>query len=763
MFSNLFLTRNTPLEKVRVRYYMVEGDIDPKTFYKVAKSLETRLLRRGYSATTWGDKVIIASLEGAGARQRIGEFSFALSEEVLKLIPLKHSAALSKLVSNALKQRAYSLGYLGPEGQKFFKEDAFRDEFFAFHDAFSYQTEVFKDGRVGIWLDPTTRWKQSLPIYLKWAVDSNLTRSEVREYLVGKYVYCPSVRSGRYKAEIRNVAFKPINSFEINVNGVKTTVYNYWTKFSEEHILWLKREGIRLDPKESPVITVQIPKVPVRPSFPPSLLELIIDLEDSVIPEDVLREKKILDPKARIEETFHLFDQLITIPLTIGDLQLEFERKLIEWTSSLGRHYASTLPLAAPVLIFGNNGLCKAPSPWRDPPIKECLQRSGPFTKRDKIPVSLVVPQELEQGASKVIEHINRHAAQLKLAKFVPDAVVPVDRSHPDRYQRICRNLARDKRDQIIIVTLPQKMISKAYYSAKRGLGAYQTKSQMLRWRTFKVISSWDGRSAGKMMIPCINNIAVQIYDKYLKTGESIWHLANPAGGLDPNRVVYFMGFDVSRAPERRKEAAAYAAVCDSYGRILYRKAIDSHKGEKIQAKVLSDWFFDVASSTYDEVRENKVLNELILYKDGPIHGDQIVDYRKGSLSAKERLMAEGIMDQDSNIRTISVIKSGPHRIYGKKRFDYKTQNTAVIRDPQNAIFVTSPAYQGTPSPMRMKIEFQIIEDMEIRQILRVFNDLRYLDWSSLYKQPKTILPLHIVQNLAKLSKEDVVIPYVPR
>ncbi|MFQ6077117.1 MAG: hypothetical protein ACE5Z5_13470, partial [Candidatus Bathyarchaeia archaeon] len=77
--------------------------------------------------------------------------------------------------------------------------------------------------------------------------------------------------------------------------------------------------------------------------------------------------------------------------------------------------------------------------------------------------------------------------------------------------------------------------------------------------------------------------------------------------------------------------------------------------------------------------------------------------------------------------------------------------------------FVTSPAYQGTPSPMRMKIEFQIIEDMEIRQILRVFNDLRYLDWSSLYKQPKTILPLHIVQNLAKLSKEDVVIPYVPR
>jgi len=49
-------------------------------------------------------------------------------------------------------------------------------------------------------------------------------------------------------------------------------------------------------------------------------------------------------------------------------------------------------------------------------------------------------------------------------------------------------------------------------------------------------------------------------------------------------------------------------------GRILYRKAIDSHKGEKNSSKVLSDCFFDVASSTYDETREEKVLDELILY-----------------------------------------------------------------------------------------------------------------------------------------------------
>jgi hypothetical protein len=285
----------------------------------------------------------------------------------------------------------------------------------------------------------------------------------------------------------------------------------------------------------------------------------------------------------------------------------------------------------------------------------------------------------------------------------------------------------------------------------------------MIRWSTFKAISRWDGSSSAKTMISLIDNIASQIYDKYLKTGESIWHLANPAGGLDPNRVIYFMGFDISRAPERRKEAAAYAAVCDSYGRILYRKAIDSHKGEKVQAQVLSDWFFDVASSTYDEVGDKGILNELILFKDGPILSNQIVDYREGAINTKRRLISEGIMNRGSNLRIISVIKRGPYRIYGKEEFKYRAQNTAVIRDTRHALIVTSPAHQGTPVPLRLKIEFQVIENMDIHQILKIFNDLRYLDWSSLYRQPKTILPLHIVQNLAKLSKEDIMVPYVPR
>ena len=77
--------------------------------------------------------------------------------------------------------------------------------------------------------------------------------------------------------------------------------------------------------------------------------------------------------------------------------------------------------------------------------------------------------------------------------------------------------------------------------------------------------------------------------------------------------------------------------------------------------------------------------NILILFKDGPIKYNQIVDYRNGSLDAKKRLIEEDIMDDSGNIRIVSVVKRGPHRIYGKEKFQYKTQNTAHPKEKRAA------------------------------------------------------------------------------
>lgn len=116
-----------------------------------------------------------------------------------------------------------------------------------------------------------------------------------------------------------------------------------------------------------------------------------------------------------------------------------------------------------------------------------------------------------------------------------------------------------------------------------------------------------------------------------------------------------------------------------------------------------------------------------------------------------------------SDMKIIAAIKRGLHRLYGDQQQGYRVNYSGVLRSPTDAILVTSQPKIGTASTTRLKLTYQITNDMNIEQIARIFNDLRYLDWNSLFSQPKTILPLHIVQNLAKLSKEDVIVPYVPR
>ena len=223
------------------------------------------------------------------------------------------------------------------------------------------------------------------------------------------------------------------------------------------------------------------------------------------------------------------------------------------------------------------------------------------------------------------------------------------------------------------------------------------------------------------------------------------------------------MGFDVSRNQETRKEAAAYAAVCDHYGKILYRNTINSHRGEKVQGPVLSDWFFELATATYDKLSQTKHLDGIILFKDGPIPTSQVQDYRQGAILAKERLIKEHIMTSQSDIKVIAAVKRGIHRFYGNPNYHYNVNYSAVLRNSKEAVLVTSKPRIGTASTTRLQLTYQGIKDMDITKIISIFNDLRYLDWSSLFQQPKTILPLHIVQNLAILQKEDVIVPYDPR
>ncbi len=757
MNSNLFISNEVVFNMIKLPYYTIDPNISPDDYYRIVKGAEWQLFNKRFYPATFGNKILfIGNKIEPPKNLTVDKYRFSLSEDKITLNSMDHNYILSNIIRNVLRRQAFSKGYTGPEGQKFYKRNPYKTKFFAFHDAFYLETEVFPDGNIGVWLDPSTKWKW----HLKDLINS-LTPEEqedIYKQLVGKKIKYPSVKRNQlYKGTITEVITRTYKEYEISINGENYTIFDFWMKSSEDHRKWLARNKISLKPEGFPIVMVQIPNLKFSIPYPVEVLELVIDITDPLIPLDTFDEKKIQAPLKRINETFNLFDQILNHGLDLGDFKITFSRQLYNWEKS---PYGTIISLEAPKLQFGNDNTIDPLKPWQDPDIKSGMFQFGPVDKKKEIKVSYIGPSSEKDNFMTFNKYLNLHAKKLHLGTFELTNIFPIDRIHPDRYLRICQSVGQQIENQISFVILPKFKTTKTYYAAKRGLGKNFIKSAMIQWNTFKKLLS--ASSQGRLSFENYN-IALKAYGRFLESGEAIWHLKEPAGGLNAATNNYFLGFDVSRNPESRKEAAAYAAVCDNYGKVLYKSSIDSHRGENIISEILSDWFFEIATSTYDEIGNEKKIDCMYLFKDGPISHPQVKEYEKGSLLAKERLMEEHLMTNDSDIKTIAVIKRGLHRFYGDEKLGYKINYSGLIRSPKEAILITSRPRFGTAATTRIELTHQMNNNIDISQIAKMFNDLRYLDWNSLFSQPKTILPLHIVQNLAKLSKEDVIVPYDPR
>lgn len=755
----MFSTRTKPIETMNVKAYLSDKEIPPDEYYRIMKNAEWKLFNKGFSTSIYGNKIyFVGNAIKPLKKFKINNYFFTLIDNEITLSAKEHNIILCNLVESKLKQKAFSLGFQKAGDQKYHNKTPYKEDFFSYYNAFYSEVEIFTNGDVGIWLDSTTKWKQKMSSFLNWLKIHK--PNEVNKYLLNKKVKYPSVFKNRYyTGKIVEIINKSINDYTFKKDsGEIVSIYKYWTR-NRPHAIWLERNNIKLSPNDNPIILIEFSKNSTPIPYPPSILELVIDVLDPIIPNNVYSQKKALNPKNRINETLQLYDLLLKDGLTIGGTKLIFERKffnLNQKKSIIGQH----ISLQAPILQLGNKMSCKASESWMDPDIKSVLFQYGPVDKKQSIPISYVGPETEINNFRQFHNYLNKHARKMKLGKFQLVQFYPVDRIHPDRYMRICQKLGQEIEDGIVIVILPNTNITKTYIAAKKGLGRHLIKSEMIQWNTYKKLlqeSKMGGFSFSNY------NIALKAYGRYLKCGEAIWHLKEPAGGLNPTQNNFFMGFDVSRNPETRKESAAYAAVCDNYGRILYKNSIDTHRGERVIGEILSDWFFELASSIYDELNNMRKIDNIFLFKDGPIYTPQIAEYQKGVLLAKKRLIQEHIMDKSSDIKIIAAIKRGLHRFYGEEKNFYRVNYSGLIRDDKDAIILTSRPRKGTASTTRLSLIYQLKNDMNIEQISRIFNDLRYLDWSSLFQQPKTILPLHIVQNLAKLTKEDIIVPYYPR
>ena len=746
MKSNLFVSKES-VHEVQAYSYSPSSPIDPREHNKTLRALENRLLRNGVITAVFGDKVY--ALKGSNALpprlEAARKYTFTLNANPETFRLAEHPIIFGRFLLSSLKSKAYSLGYIGPEGSKLIEKEPYKKELFNYHHAFTYDIETFPDGKMGIWLDPTTRWKQPLSNHITYWIEKGKSKEEILSNLIGMDVHCPSTMTGGFfHAKIASASTKKLKDHIFAVSGSPTSLFDWWTK-KQECASWLNRNNIVLTPEDDIIIEVEFEGQKL--SYPHKVLELIIDLDE--VPAEATHEKKTFDPKKRITETETLAKKILGSGLQFGPITLSFQLSILEWNQS-SREYGQIIHLTVPDLLFGQGQVLQTAK--SDPFVVGHLQRYGPITRKVQTNITYILPEALKAHLPSFHSILAKNAEELGFGTFTysPEKILTVQKEDPYQYQLGCQKA--QKEDGIaVVIQAPGHDI---HYKSKKGLGNKLVKSQMLFIRTFqRIVQQPDDRFTKAL----IYNLVAGIYDKGLEEGGVMWLLSKPAGNLPKEKKILFIGFDVSRNPESKKEAAAYAAICDSYGRILYRKVIQSHRGEVMKKEAIRDWLFEIATDT-----GHGLIDELVVFKDGSIRTYEVEFWKEGTEEAKRILVENNLMKPEGNIRIITVIKMGPHRIYSDD-FDMKASNVALVRNSKQAILVTARPIKGTPDSLRLAIEHQLIDDMDISQVVRIFNDLRFLDWESLYKQPKTILPLHIVQNLAIYSKEDILIPYAPR
>ncbi|MFQ5911253.1 MAG: hypothetical protein ACE5IJ_11135, partial [Thermoplasmata archaeon] len=261
----------------------------------------------------------------------------------------------------------------------------------------------------------------------------------------------------------------------------------------------------------------------------------------------------------------------------------------------------------------------------------------------------------------------------------------------------------------------------------------------------------------------------------YVKaTRKPAWTLANPAGERVGNA---YLAFDVSRRQEFlyeerdelrpatsviRKEASAIASVCDEYGRIIKWDTYPSHSGETLGR----DEAWNILIRAVDDIVEvrGRDFRRLVVYKDGPIRDTELVFLRSAAQEVVDDFSSE--KGRPIRIDFVGVVKSGVERVFRREdnRFANPERGTFVVMADQTCLICASQPRRGTTNPIRLEYRASVGGDSyPMDALIQEFSDLSYLDWRSVYLQPKTPLILQLVQSLGELLTLDIETPtYIP-
>ena len=781
MISNFFITINKPLKDgvIVVRFKVPEFRRirDPSRIYSLARRIGYRLEKMfGGTFEIMGREIPDIVLFRPISRVRRFKLGFidgsfsAIPNGELKLIPsiTQHRVVLERIMSRVLEKVFIQLGYekyrktlRRPHFKRIFTRDDNPVRFYL--DAFRYSVQVYSDGTVGIWIDLKASWDQPAREFINYKLRRGISEEEIRKIMLEKKMNA-TLDPGHTAGVITDLIFdRTADTFILKDDIKKRTLAEYWRDEynksvpSDDFVIIVKRVGSYKDL-----------------AYPASFVHLSVQGES--IPSRFMRllQRSPADRLVRITE---IIRQINLKSVSLNANRIIFEEVPVRWEKMVEK------------------GKCIAVGSRREVPLRitpsyvstnpRDVLRFGAFSGPKKINVALVIPSIFKDLARPFVEVLERYFEECKMGSLNLMEVFEIQKLSPMSYWEKGYEVGRyfdmsKDRSKIAIVILPEGGgTGMEYFEFRRGIGRAKDLSskavQMVLPDTIKDVINEKDRNL-------IGNILVQLYLKTLDRGEAVWLLDKPAGGT-PSTC--YMGYDVARISERifdptsktwvreRKEAAAYAAVCDSYGRVIECRSLHAQRGEMLTPD-------DVLRLLYEVIHECKIamkeyydeeFTRLVVYRDGRISPTDLkmieIGIQKLFNSVKDKY-------SDLTIDVVAVIKTGIERIFNDNLTN-PTIGQYVVLDESYALLCTSDLKKKSKyvSARPIKLQYVLSKSIDnldhrssMEKIVHEFIDLTKLDWVSLAHLPKLALPLKLVQQIGKLTIRDVSIPkdvpYIP-
>lgn len=600
--------------------------------------------------------------------------------------------------------------------------------------------EILESGYSLIWIDPKARVELTAGDYISWALKLGMGEDIIEGELLGTRVaVAPFLSSGKL------VCIEwGREAGSVTVDGGSGLV-DYW-KSKYGHII---------GPEETPILKVKLSNG-LELLYPPSRVYLSIKGES--IPQKA-RSEFVYPSVVRVRKTLDFAAQLFKDELSLGDSRVGFFSNFstTEYLTRLGKIVGGGR-LERPTLRMGE-GTTKNPLD---------LKKLGPYSGPKNIPIVYVFPKGV-LDIGRLHESLNKYSRELGIGSLgrvgEVEILGPSGALTWNDYWRAAKTASRKLKEYegrrgkngmgegVVLSVL--KGIDEVYAGSKSG-----AHSQSMRIQNLRLPTAW-GIIRGKYFMAY--NLLTQIYLKSLISGEALWVLSKPAGGVEGTA---YIGYDVSRRIDKetgmRREAAATACLVDGQGRYLMSRFYSSQRGEDIDAQTANQLIFEAADEAYRNFKKlGKEFRRLVIFKDGIIKPRAIANIKEGAIKAAKAITTDPELPQEITIELIGVVKRGIERMYSKEGYNVEEGSYVLFTD-NSALLVSSDLGRAmtrvTAQTTRIEPKFRITvkdgnvaeEKNDIEGVLREFYDLTSLDWASLYHMPKLPIVLRIVQALGE-------------